>query len=56
MEAKPRVMMKEEDYTEVLRLLGFAQFNLAKDNIEETQILIDKAIVALGGKGFYDED
>ena len=40
---------------EALRLLGWAQFNLSKDNIAATKTLIDKAIVALGGTPFYEE-
>lgn len=52
--AKPRIMLKEEDYKEALRLLGFAQFNLAKGKIAATQTLIDKAIVVLGGEKFYE--
>lgn len=55
MEAKPRIMLKEEDWKEALRLLGFAQFNLAKGKTGAAQTLIDKALVALGGNTFYNE-
>lgn len=56
MKAKPRLLIKEEDYLNVLRLLDFAQFNLAKGKTEATKTLIDKAIVVLGGKEFYNND
>jgi hypothetical protein len=44
--------MQADKNREALRLLGFAQFNLTKGKIAATQTLIDKAIVALGGKPF----
>ena len=55
MEAKSRLLIKEEDYREALTFLGFAQFNLNKGKVEATKTLIDKAIVALGGKAFYED-
>lgn len=56
MEAKPRLMLKKEDYDEGMRLLGWAKFNLYKGNIPATQTLLDKAIVALGGDSWIEED
>lgn len=41
---------------EAKRLLGFAQFNLAKGKTEATKTLVDKAIVALGGEAWYNHD
>ena len=56
MKAKPRIMLKEEDYREALRLLGFAQFNLRKQKIDATETLLHKAIVALGGNSILNDD
>lgn len=47
--------MKEEDYNEAIRLLGFAQFNLEKGKIGAAQTLIGKALKSLGKEPWYED-
>lgn len=53
---KERLMVKNEDILEARRLLGFAQFNLAKGKFEATKTLVDKALIALDGQPWYNHD